>query len=133
MRKNFQTYGILERKLSHAAKEKKVPVIALDSPDEHERYVQLYKGKWPQDLDEKMRKAYYEKYEKTLRELIGDADKHLREKLQPHEYEFLHKKRHKKMAARSLPYTKESSLICVGIAHYLIEPSVITMYKEMGV
>jgi len=133
MQYHLDTYGILERTLTHAAEKRNIPVQFLDSPDEHENYGRLYRGKIPTELGKKMNQAYHAGDEKTLRELIEEVDKHLRYKLAPHEYEILHKKRHLKMAVRSANYMKEPSLVGVGLTHFLVEPSVLTMYKEIGI
>jgi hypothetical protein len=37
------------------------------------------------------------------------------------------------MTQRSLTYLAEPTLVAVGLAHFIVEPSMLTMYKEHGV
>jgi len=41
--------------------------------------------------------------------------------------------RHKTIAERSLPYLKEPSTIAVGLAHFVVEPTVLTFYRQKGI
>ncbi|MEK6823209.1 MAG: TraB/GumN family protein, partial [Nanoarchaeota archaeon] len=56
----------------------------------------------------------------------------IREMLTANQTESLLVQRNKIMVERSLPHLTHPCIIAVGLAHYVLEPSMLTLYREKG-
>ena len=77
-------------------------------------------GSIPQSMRE-MYLAYQAGNEKRMEQL---AEKHM---------EKLDLERNENMTEKSLPHLQRPSIVAVGVAHFLFEPSMLTLYRQKGI
>ncbi len=77
-------------------------------------------------------KSYAKGDEEPLREVCRQQEEWLKEALEPIDY-IQHCARNSNMAERSLINLTKPSLLIVGLAHLILEPSMLSMYQEKGI
>lgn len=139
-RAGYTAKNCVDLELITSAEENKIPIIELETTElqarafkesmnaEKEKTISLVRKQLAKSAEynpvKELIDAYMRGDESTLTSQFNEQNEGQLD---------VHVRRNEGLAANSLPYLEQPSTVAVGVAHFIMEPSILTLYKEHGI